>query len=341
MRGDEAENTQDVEQPVRRLRLVSSPENNRDAVEPVPNEVREQRPRRRLEAPLTITPPELNGRRTVKRINTLTPPGTPVSRPGTSGESERSEAASRSAHRRESLRQRGSRGARQSKVEVYRRRRLLAAGIVVAVVLAAVAVLLAASFGGGESPPAISTSAPKDTVLAEAGGVAVTTPIRPGELNGLGYHPEGSTLALEPEGRKLGSLNPFSRLPFGVAPEEIRYSIMDRAGREGPRTGALDVGAPAGTEVYSPVTGMITAIRPDSRVSGANVVEIQPSDNPDLRVYVSFVNSGKDGAGVKSPVEAGETKLGAVADSARVLDPQLAEYTGRDGNHVTVAVDAG
>ena len=59
---------------------------------------------------------------------------------------------------------------------------------------------------------------------------------------------------------------------------------MDPAGRTGPRTGALDVGAQAGTTVYAPVTGMITAIRPDPMVQGANVVEIKPDGNANVRV---------------------------------------------------------
>jgi hypothetical protein len=90
--------------------------------------------------------------------------------------------------------------------------------------------------------------------------------------------------------------------------------------------------------VYAPVTGMVTAIRPDPMVQGANVVEIKPDANPNVRVAVSLVRTGEGSAGVTTHVTAGMTELGTVADSADVLDPQLSSYTSEAGNHVTISV---
>jgi hypothetical protein len=225
---------------------------------------------------------------------------------------------------------------------VYKKRRFMAIGLVVLGVAALLFALLApttASGGEGRIVPINPANAAPDTVLATVGGVDVATPIRPAALTGLGYHPEGESLSeMEPRGDNLSGNPLLALIPGGSTPESIRYHVMDSAGREGPMMGALDVGAPTETNVYSPVTGAITSIRPDPAVSDANIVEIQPSDNPNLRVTVSLVESDSDGAGVKEPVTAGETKLGIVADSAGVLDPQLAEYTGDAGNHVTVSV---
>ena len=177
-----------------------------------------------------------------------------------------------------------------------------------------------------------------DTVLAEAATVQVSTPIRPENLTALGYHPEGESLVqMVPRGENL-SANPIVDLfAGGETPEKIHYYVMDAAGREGPETGALDVGSGAGTTVYAPVTGTITSIRPDPVVEDANGVEIKPDANPDVRVNVSLVQSG-DVAGVNDRVTAGMTELGTVADSAKVLDPQLSSYTADEGNHVTVSV---
>ena len=97
------------------------------------------------------------------------------------------------------------------------------------------------------------------------------------------------------------------------------------------------MGAATGTTVYAPVTGTVTAIRPDPMVENANVVEIKPDSNPNVRVNVSLVQSNGD-AGVNDYVTAGITELGTVADSAEVLDPQLSSYTADAGNHVTVSV---
>lgn len=225
--------------------------------------------------------------------------------------------------------------------EVYRRRRLMAVSLLAlgAVVLVlAVFVQTRASGTAERAVPIDPNNAGPDTVLAQADGVSISTPIRPASLTGLGYHPDGESLAaMDPRGKNLSANALLGLLSRGETPENIHYYIMDAAGRGGPQTGALDVGAVAGTAVYAPVTGSVTAIRPDPMVQDANVIEIKPAANPDVRVNVSLVRS--DGqAGVNDYVTAGITELGTVADSAKVLDPQLSSYTTDAGNHVTVSV---
>ena len=182
-----------------------------------------------------------------------------------------------------------------------------------------------------------------DVVLAEVAGVALSSPVRPEDVTGFGYHPEGESLMeMSPRGKNLSG-NPFFRLILGdSAPEKIQYYVMNPARRQGPSTGALDVGAEAGTRVYAPVTGTVTAIRPDPVLQkDANVVEIRPVDNPDVRIFVSLVGNMEGEVGPQSPVTAGITELGEVADSARVLRPQLAEHTSDAGNHVTMSASRG
>jgi hypothetical protein len=216
----------------------------------------------------------------------------------------------------------------------------MAVGLLFSFALALVfAVLVQSPDASERAVPIDPGNAGPDTVLAEAAGVQISTPIRPESIAGLGYHPEGESLVeMMPRGKNL-SANPLvSLFADGGTPEKIHYYMMDAAGRTGPQTGALDVGAAAGTTVYAPVNGMVTAIRPDPMVEGANVVEIKPDDNGNVRVTVSLVQSGEDSAGVTSRVTAGMTELGTVADSAQILDPQLSAYTSDAGNHVTISV---
>jgi hypothetical protein len=225
--------------------------------------------------------------------------------------------------------------------EVYRRRRLVAALLLALgaiTLILAVFVQTSVSDTGEGAVPIDPNNAGPDTVLAEAANVDISTPIRPASLSGLGYHPEGESLApMEPRGKNLSANALMGLLSRGETPEQIHFYMMDAAGREGPQTGALDVGAPTGTTVYTPVNGTVTAIRPDPMVENANVVEIKPDANPNVRVNVSLVQSDGD-AGVNDHVTAGITELGTVADSAKVLDPQLSSYTKDPGNHVTVSV---
>ncbi|HZF58027.1 MAG TPA: hypothetical protein VEZ19_06080 [Rubrobacter sp.] len=224
---------------------------------------------------------------------------------------------------------------------VYRRRRLMAISLLVLGALAlvfAVFVQTQASDTAERAVPIDPNNAGPDAVLAEAARVPISTPIRPANLTGLGYHPEGESLVkMKPRGENLSATAFLGLLSTGETPENIHYYVMDAAGREGAETGALDVGAETGTTVYAPVTGAVTSIRPDPVVQDANVIEIKPDANPDVRVNVSLVLS-EGGAGVNDRVTAGMTELGTVADSAAVLDPQLSSYTTDAGNHVTVTV---
>ncbi len=202
----------------------------------------------------------------------------------------------------------------------------------------AVLVQTQASGATEQAVPIDPNDAGPDTVLAEASDVSISTPVRPASLTALGYHPEGEGLVtMVPRGENLSKNALLDLVKSGETPEDINYNVMDDAGREGPRTGALDVGAVSGTTAYSPVTGTVTSIRPDPTVPNANVVEIKPDANPDVRINVSLVKSD-GGAGVNDRVVAGMTRLGSVADSAKVLDPQLSAYTSDSGNHVTIRI---
>jgi hypothetical protein len=225
--------------------------------------------------------------------------------------------------------------------EVYKRRRFMAVSLLV---LGAVALVVAvfvqtkAADTAARAVPIDPNNAGPATVLAEVAGVGISTPIRPVSLTGIGYHPEGETLAaMEPRGENLSANVVLGLLSRGETLERINYYVMDAAGRGGPQTGAVDVGATTGTTVYTPVSGTVTAIRPDPMVQNANVIEIKPAANPDVRVSVALVRSDGE-AGVNDEVKAGKTELGTVADSAEVLDPQLSSYTADAGNHVTITV---
>lgn len=212
--------------------------------------------------------------------------------------------------------------------------------VVLSVAALVLAVLVQSSEARDRALPIDPNNAGPDAVLGEAAGIGISTPVRPEDVTGLGYHPEGESLVeISPRGKNLSANVVTGLFAGGSTAEKIQYYVMNSGSRQGPDTGALDVGAEAGTTVYTPVTGVVTAIRPDPVLQkDASVVEIKPADDPNMRVSVSLVQGLSDGLGPKSPVTAGTTKLGSVADSAQVLNPQLASYTSDTGNHVTVSV---
>src|SRR5215210_2587342 len=237
----------------------------------------------------------------------------------------------------------GRRTARKSqRTDVYRRRRMLAVSVVLLGVLALVlAAFLQTSGAREEALPIDPTNAEPDAVLAEIAGVYISSPVRPEDVTGLGYHPEGESLVeMSPRGKNLSGNPLLSLFSNDSGPEKIQYHLMDPARRQGPQTGALDVGAEAGAAVYAPITGTVTAIRPDPALQeDASVVEIKPTENPyvkstenpDVRISVSLVQGITSEVGPKTPVTAGITQLGSVADSAGVVRPQLADYVSETG----------
>src|SRR5918995_5653369 len=161
--------------------------------------------------------------------------------------------------------------------EVYKRRRFIAVSLLVlgaVAMISAVFVQARASNTAERAVPIDPNNAGPATVLAEASGVSISTPIRPASLTGLGYHPEGESLAaMKPRGKNLSANVVLGLLSRGETQERIHYHIMDAAGRGGPQTGAVDVGATTGTTVYAPVSGTSTGIRPPPLVLKAKVIK--------------------------------------------------------------------
>ena len=226
------------------------------------------------------------------------------------------------------------------KAQVYRRRRLAASSVVILGILVLIFAAFTQTSGVESNPlPIDPNSASPATVLATVSEVQISPPIRPVSLNAIAYHPGGEDLLkLEPRGKNLSN-GLLPNIPgVGSTPEKINYQIMDPAGRSGPKTGAVDAGADAGTPVYAPVAGVVTDIRPDPAVQGADIVEIKPEKDSNFRVRVSPVRDISGGVAPRAPVTAGMTEIGRVADSRR--DPQAATRLlhQRVRKHVTVSV---
>jgi hypothetical protein len=110
-------------------------------------------------------------------------------------------------------------------------------------------------------------------------------------------------------------------------------------GGQGPATSSIDVGAPPGTDVYSPVDGIVVAIDDvvlNGRTYGSRI-DVQPANAPSLTVSVSHVKVDP-ALTVGAPVTAGGSKLGTVVDFSHAEEQALARYTNDTGNHVEIEV---
>lgn len=192
-------------------------------------------------------------------------------------------------------------------------------------------------------PPAdrlLPAGPPSRQVIAFQGTLRLYLPIAESRVTAIGYHAVGGgALALDPVGSQANA-GLFTRLLnrlFGEGEGGVRYNLM--GGGPGPETAGLDVGAPAGTDVFAPVDGTVVAVS-DRVLSGAvhgAMIDLQPSGSPGLIVRVTNIDPD-EALTVGSSVVAVRTRLGSVLDLSEVEQAALAEYTQDRGQHVHIEV---
>jgi hypothetical protein len=217
------------------------------------------------------------------------------------------------------------------------------------VLLAAIALVTAllTAFGSGH-PATVPTAGPAPAtrllpagppspqVLAVLGSLRIQLPIAQSRVTAIGYHAaDNGALALTPLGHQAneGVLARVANSLFGSGQNGLRYFQL--SGGNGPSTAALDIGAPPGTDVYSPVDGTIVGMTPfvvNGRPFGTQM-DIQPTGAPSLVVTLTHL-SPDPALTVGSSVAAVTSKLGTVVDVSRVEHQSLAQYTQDAGNHV-------
>ncbi len=226
-------------------------------------------------------------------------------------------------------------------------RRLL--GLALAIVLCA-AILVGALRHGSSSQPgtALAQASPTELapdgppvvqVLASAGPLQVDVPIKQQRITAIVYHgSDQGTIPLHPAGHQLNQSFParvVARL-FGTSSGSgPSYYIDDSAA--GPDTASVDVGAPAGTNVYSPVDGTVVGIQPyvlNGRRWGS-VIQIRPVESPATLLTLTNVDKAPSLA-VGASVSAATSVLGSVADLSTVLTQDVAKFTSDAGNHVHI-----
>jgi hypothetical protein len=185
----------------------------------------------------------------------------------------------------------------------------------------------------------LPTGLPQPVVVAQVPGAAalpLKLPIAAGAITAIGYH-AASGLALTPYGHQAneGLLTHLWHKVFGGNTRGLRYYQL--GGGDGPATAELDVGAAAGTDVYSPIDGTVTGITPvilNGKQYGVRL-DVRAQQAPS--VVVSLANLQVDPAlHVGSALTASVSRIGQVIDLAGVEQQALQRFTNDDGNHVAI-----
>jgi hypothetical protein len=227
-------------------------------------------------------------------------------------------------------------------VRAARRARRFALLIVLAIVL--VVALALSAFGGNSRPInalavgnviASKQTKPFPQIVALHGVVRLQMPIVQSQATAIGYHSSSDeAIGLKPMGHQgnEGALQSLFHKLFGGGGGHPTWYHLD-----GGATSALDVGAPTGTSVFSPVDGTVVGITPyivAGRRFGSRI-DIQPLSAPSLVVSLTQLRADPS-LDVGSSVVSGATRVGSVADLAKVERQALARYTNDAGNHVSI-----
>jgi hypothetical protein len=243
---------------------------------------------------------------------------------------------------------RRTRASRRRHLERERRLRRLA--VLLAIVVVALVTLLMSAFGGSASPaqqPAPASASrllpagpPQPELVGRVGSLHLRLPISQSRVTAVGFQ-GGSpgALAIDPLGnqKNQGLIRRIVHAVLGSSSAGPDWYQLP--GGQGPSTSALQVGAAAGTDVYSPVDGTVLSIGNvvlNGRIYGSQI-DIQPTGAPSLIVSVSHVRVDPSLV-VGSPVTAGGSKLGSIVDFSGAEKQSLARYTNDSGNHVVVEV---
>ena len=223
--------------------------------------------------------------------------------------------------------------------------------MLVVTVLVVVPALLVSAFSGGDHPAApaptpasaarlLPAGPPAPEMVARYGSLHLQLPVNQSRVTAIGYH--GGTdgaLALAPVGTQAnqGLLKRLAHKVIGGGHGSLRWYQLP--GGAGPATSAIAVGAAPGTDVYSPVDGMVVGLTDvvlNGRKYGSRI-DIQPTGAPSIVVSVSHLRADPSLV-VGGPVTASASKLGQVLDFSRAERQSLARYTNDAGNHVLVEV---
>ena len=242
------------------------------------------------------------------------------------------------------------RAQRTHRRHLERDRRLRRLAVLIAIAAVALVTVVLSAFGGSGSPvqapvPAsasrlLPAGPPAPQVVARLGTLHLQLPVSQSRVTAIGYQGgSDGALALSPLGTQgnEGVLKRLVHAIFGGSSGSPRWYQLP--GGQGPASSLLDVGAPAGTDVYSPVDGTVLAID-DVQINGrlyGSRIDIQPAGAPSLVVSVSHVKVDP-ALVVGSPISVAGTKLGSVVDFTHAERQALARYTNDSGNHVAVEV---
>ena len=242
----------------------------------------------------------------------------------------------------------------QHKAALYRKRRLVFLVGCVVLGLLILGVILGIGMSKGpehasaqtisapqiQSPAAPVIAGPQDhPAFARLEERNLLLPVAAKDATIIAYQPvsDERAIPLTPLGQQanVNAVVKFFRNLFTPQPA-VQYFLLEGKG-DRPTTSAL-IGAPAGSPVFAPITGVVTRVT-EYLLYGKYQdvqIDIRPEKSSGLTVTLILVSDPVVSVG--QPVTAGQTILGKVRECPAQLSRQIAKYTHDSGSHVHLQV---
>ncbi|OFW56750.1 MAG: hypothetical protein A2133_12270 [Actinobacteria bacterium RBG_16_64_13] len=190
--------------------------------------------------------------------------------------------------------------------------------------------------GGEQSPSApVAVLGEEHPAFARLGDRNLLLPVDASDATIIAYQSlsDERAVALTPIGDQANanSVIRFFRGIFSSDPP-IRYYLLKSS--EGEGTTSVLVGAPAGSPVFAPISGVVIAVK-EYMLYGKHTdvqIDIRPEKTSGITVTLLFVSDPVVSIG--DIVTAGKTQLGNVRECPQELAENLAVYTHDSGSHV-------
>ena len=245
---------------------------------------------------------------------------------------------------------------KRQRAAVVRRRRLAVLGLVVAVLVTSIAGVAAARAQNRTAVAGLESTSAEAAVRSSYGqpvqdrypafarveSKSLVLPVSMSKATIVAYHSLDDELAvvLTPLGQRIdGSLTTQGSAVAASSQEEgVPYYVLDSKGRSGSGTTAVDIGAPAGTLVVSPVSGTIRSVKQYKLFGKYDDVQIDISPQGLSEVIVTLLLVAEPRINIGESVQAGKTVLGVVRSPVPELAERLSPLTGDEGAHVHLQV---
>ena len=191
-----------------------------------------------------------------------------------------------------------------------------------------------ASVGATSSKPVAATGEARPA-FARLGDRNLLLPVAAGDVTIIAYQPVADDRAvdLSPMGDQANA-NTVVRFFRGIFSGEplVRYYLL--TGENGAPTSSVLIGAPAGSPVTTPVSGVVTAVKQYKLYGRYDDVQIdiRPEELSSDTVSIMFISDPVVSIG--EVVTAGKTRLGKVRECPPDLGAGIAEFTHDSGSHI-------